>query len=330
MKKTLLSLMLMAVSAPTLAIQNGIPESPDNFPSLVTMNCTGTIIAGNWVMTAKHCNEQSVTLVGAKGQHGASVVAVTKQEKHGDADFALWQLNDIPQVDKSLFLSTEFVTNDKAQVFNIYGFGQTGTQLNSAQYQIHGNYNSPEILDLDPTGVSQVVHGDSGSSIVDSKDKIVAITTRANVGTDGKVASVRMTYVSDFILSTINAWHHPTIGSVAAGQSTTIEVQSLHANPVTDTAFRTGDIEIDVANSSCMTGQVQPFDICTYTVSSKNGYEGVLTLEDGHTVTFNKGKSEVITPPTPEPAPDSSGGGALGFLGLLALGLVTLRRQFAR
>jgi len=54
----------------------------------------------------------------------------------------------------------------------------------------------------------------------------------------------------------------------------------------------------------------------------------VLTLEDGHTVTFNKGKSEVITPPTPEP--DSSGGGALGFLGLLGLGLVTLRRQLAR
>lgn len=330
MKKTLLSISLMAMSAPTFAIQNGTPESPANFPSLVTMNCTGTIIAGNWVMTAKHCNEQSVTLVGAKGQNGASTVAITKQEKHGDADFALWQLSDIPQVDKSLFLSTESVTNDKEQIFNIYGFGQTGTHLNSAQYQIHGNYNSPEILDLDPITDGRGVPGDSGGPIVNSNKKVIAFTTGGNAETDGKVASVRMTYVSDFILSTINAWHHQTISSVAAGKTTTIEVQSLHANPVTDTAFRTGDIEIDIANSSCMTGQVQPFDICTYTVSSKNGYEGVLTLEDGHTVTFNKGKSEVITPPTPEPAPDSSGGGALGFLGLLGLGLVTLRRQLAR
>lgn len=326
MKKTLLSIMLMATSAPTFAIQNGTPESPADFPSLVTMNCTGTIIAGNWVMTAKHCNEQSVTLVGAKGQNGASTIAVTKQEKHGDADFALWQLNGIPQVDKSLFLSTEFVTNDKAQVFSVYGFGQTGTQLNSAQYQVYGDFNSPEILDTQSIGNGKTVPGDSGSPLI-NKGKIVSIHIGSNTES---ASSTRMTYVSDFILSTINAWHHPTIGSVAAGQSTTIEVQSLHANPVTDTAFRTGDIEIDVANSSCMTGQVQPFDICSYTVSSKNGYEGVLTLEDGRTVTFNKGKSEVITPPTPEPAPDSSGGGALGFLGLLGLGLVTLRRQFAR
>lgn len=326
MKKTLLSIMLMAVSAPTFAIQNGTPESPANFPSLVTMNCTGTIIAGNWVMTAGHCKENYVDLVGATSENGQVLMVDEKFTNPAGQDFALWKLKETPLLNKSLFLSTQFVENDYEKVYTGYGFGQTGHSLNSATFKVRGAFTGTEQLSLQALTEARIISGDSGSPVLDSNSHIVAVHYGAF--DDGRSQSVRISFAAPFIAATINAWHHPTIGSVAAGQSTTIEVQSLHANPVTDTAFRTGDIEIDVANSSCMTGQVQPFDICTYTVSSKGGYEGALTLEDGHTVTFNKGKSEVITPPTPEPAPDSSGGGALGLLGLFGLGLITLRRQY--
>lgn len=328
MKRNLLSIMLMAMSAPTFAIQNGTPESPANFPSLVTMNCSGTIIAGNWVMTAGHCSQENVQLVGATSENGRIIVATEIIQHSDDTDFALWRLKDTPLLDKSLFLSTQFVENDYDKVYTGYGFGQTGLSLNSATFKVRGAYTGINELSLEALTDAKIISGDSGSPVLDATQRIVAIHFAAS--SNGHSQTTRISYVADFILSTINAWHHPTIGSVTAGQSTTIEVQSLHANPVIDTAFRTGDIEIDVANSSCMMGQVQPFDICTYTVSSKNGYEGVLTLEDGHTVTFNKGKSEVIPPPKPEPTPDSSGGGALGFLGLLGLGLVTLRRQLTR
>ncbi|MCR4535548.1 S1 family peptidase [Shewanella xiamenensis] len=325
MKRTLLSMMLMALSAPTFAIQNGIAESPANFPSLVTMNCTGTIIAGNWVMTAGHCLKEDIQLVGATSENGRIVVATEIIQHSDDTDFALWRLRETPLLDKSLFLSRQFVENDYDKVYTGYGFGQTGLSLNSATFKVRGAFTGTKELSMEALTEAKIVSGDSGSPVLDANNRIVAIHYGAF--SSGESETTRISYVADFILSTINAWHHPTIGSVTAGQSTTIEVQSLHANPVIDTASRTGDIEIDVANSSCMMGQVQPFDVCTYTVSSKNGYEGVLTLEDGHSVTFNKGKSEVIPPPKPDPTPDSSGGGALGFLGLLGLGLVSLRRQ---
>lgn len=322
MKRTLLSLMLMAVSAPTLAIQNGIPESPANYPSLVTMNCTGTIIAGNWIMTAGHCLREDIQLVGATSENGRIVVPTDIIQHSDDTDFALWRLKETPLLDKSLFLSTQFVENDYDKVYTGYGFGQTGLSLNSATFKVRGAFTGTKELSMEALTEAKIVSGDSGSPVLDDNNRIVAIHYGAF--SSGESETTRISYVADFILSTINAWHHPTIGSVVAGKSTTIEVQSLHANPVTDTAFRTGDIEIDVANSSCMMGQIQPFDVCTYTVSSKNGYEGVLMLEGGHTVTFNKGKSL----PTPEPMPTgSSGGGSLGFISLAALGLGFMRRK---
>ncbi|GIU42897.1 trypsin protease precursor [Shewanella sairae] len=326
MKKSIIALSLLSVSQTGYAVENGKPELASEFPSLVTMNCTGTIIAGKWVMTAAHCNENFVDLVGSESHNGSKSISVKRRIKHDEADFALWELTEPSLFNKALFLSRIHVSNDKYQRFNLYGFGQTGIQLNSAEYKVFGDFTSPEILDLEATSLSNSIPGDSGSPIINSNGKIIATHKGANAE---NISTSRISYVADFILSTIDGWHHQTIGTVAAGKSTTIEVQSLHVNPVIDSASRTGDIDIDVANSSCIANgeQIQPFQTCTYTVTSTNGYEGTLLLGEGHTVIFNKGKSEPVIPPTPTPDEGGSSGGSLGFLSLLGLGIFSFVRR---
>ena len=350
MNKTLLTLSILALSHSVFAVENGTPVNATLYPSLVEMGCTGTIIGGKWVLTAWHCTWadtdglRPINLVGAEtnSEQSKRVNAINENVfTDGVAsDISLWELERKPDVDKVLFLSNAPLTQNLETVFTIYGFGQSNQQLNSAQYTIDKFFDidDEELLFLSAKTEAIAVAGDSGSPYL-LDGKIVAITNRAGiieppVGVEGEdyhhTSASRISYSQDWILATIDGWHHQTIGTVDAGQSSTIEIQSLHVNPIVDDAAVSGDIELDVTNSSCMAEQVQPFDICTYTVTSENGYEGILTLADGQTVTFNKGKSKPVPPPTPEPTPDDGGssGGSLGFLSLLGLlGLIRLRNN---
>ncbi|GIU51298.1 hypothetical protein TUM4438_40430 [Shewanella sairae] len=353
MKKTLLAFSILAASTGVHAIENGTPISATDFPSLVEMDCTGTLIGGKWVLTAWHCTWadtgglRPVNLVGAEtntdgSQSYTQVDAIDENRFNGTAsDISLWELARSPEVDKVLFLSNTPIERDLTSEFSIYGFGQTNQKLNSATYQID-NYilDDEELLYLgNDFKNGTIAPGDSGGPIL-LDNKIVAITNGIGpgeppVGTPGdnyhSAIATRLSYSQDWILETVNAWHHPTIGTVDAGKSTTIEAQSLHMGAVSDDASASGDIEIDVANSSCLNGLIQPFDICTYTVTSENGYEGTLTLADGQTVVFNKGKSKPVTPPTPTPDEGGSSGGSMGFLSLLALfGFGLLRKGQSR
>ncbi|MGL4476216.1 MAG: trypsin-like serine protease [Shewanella sp.] len=347
MKKSLLTMALATLLSPAMAIENGQIESASAFPSLVEMNCTGTIIAGKWVLTAAHCSWPSsggikpVNLVGAQ-THGDSLIIDPLKDVVFNAgvasDIALWELSETPLFDKTLFLSNDAVERNLNSTFTIYGFGQTQQQLHSATYSID-NYlhEDPEILFLRAQSASIVVSGDSGSPYL-LNGKIVGITRAAAIkepppGLEGEnyhgTSASRISFAQDWILETVNAWHYPTIATVAAGQSKTIEVQSLHMNAVVDSASRTGDIEIDIANSSCINGgaQIQPFDICTYTITSKDGYEATLDLGNDQRIVINKGKGPTVTPPTPEPEAGGSSGGSAGWLSLLGLLALAYRRK---
>ncbi|OED62716.1 hypothetical protein A165_14260 [Vibrio tasmaniensis ZS-17] len=95
---------------------------------------------------------------------------------------------------------------------------------------------------------------------------------------------------------------------------TTITVQSLHQNGITDTAYVQGNITMIPESSTCVTqGLINPFEQCTYVVEGNAGEEGQLYLSDSEVIHINKPKVD-------NGGGSSSGsGGSLGFLSLLGL-----------
>lgn len=336
MKKNILAMLLATATIPFVAssIENGKPESLDVLPSLVdiNMNCTGTIIAGDWVITAAHCDKDDSVFLGDHIEtDGDNRFFVESHNRHPTADVSLWKLKRTPFIDSVLFLSDEYVTNNKIPTYTVYGFGQTDGRLNSALYKVKGDYTITSILYLKPYAVSQTVPGDSGAPIIDKNDSIVSIGTRGD--STGDMSSVRITHVQDFILDTINGWHYPTDVDADINERVVIEIQSLHNHELNagDADVLVSDnVYLDAAASSCITASsIQPFDKCTYTIVSADGLEGRLDLGSGQIITVNHQDKEPVVPPEPEVDGGSSGGNVGWGVFAALLSLSYLRRRSA-
>ncbi len=336
MKKSLISLALISVvSSPVFAIQNGTALTWSEHDDLVKMNCSGTIISGKWVLTAAHCDKealQGVTTVTGN-------LSVAKVYNHEDymsngIDIALWELARKTDTNNVKFLSMRNVETDERIKITGFGAGNNtpqnnlavAEQLSTPQYVIDGVPRSKLELKFDNLGTT--LPGDSGAPYTDTNNLVIGIHYGGAFDAEtGKQASgTRLYFARDFILSTINGWHYPTLANTpTSGGLVTIEVQSLHADAFIDNATASGDATI--TGGTCSGATVQPFDICTYTVSS-NGYEGTVTLDGEQKITINKGRTKPVTPPTPDPETGSGGGGSLGFMSLIAaLGLGLMRRK---
>lgn len=330
MKKSLITVALIsAVSAPAFAIQDGTALPWSEHDDLVKMNCSGTVIAGKWVLTARHCEKNSslgVTTV--NGLINVGSVINNTSTAHA-LDIGLWKLTTPANTKKITFLASRNI--EEGERIRISGFGAgVGTQAlaYAEQIAISPTEARPEWVTLKMDGKGNTISGDSGSPYTDVNGLIVGVHNSGGIDTETGINAqgARLHYAKDWILETVNGWHYQTLANTpTSGGSVTIEVQSLHADAFIDNATASGDATI--TGGTCSGATVQPFDICTYTVSS-NGYEGTVTLDGEQKITINKGRTKPVTPPTPDPETGSGGGGSLGFMSLIAaLGLGFMRRK---
>lgn len=316
MKKIYALAILPLISLNAAAVQGGNAVSWEKNDDTVSMECTGTIIGGQWVLTAAHCEQKAVLGVNTWNNNTVPVSVVHNHPEwvpDMNLDVSIWRLSSKVDTNAATFFSSSDV--QAGQQVSMLGFGGTYPELNRAVFKVEPFIDvAPHRINLSEIGQGASFAGDSGAAYRNENSEIVGVL-RSDDG-------IKLSAFSQFVLDTVNGWHYPTLANTNAdGGSVTVTVQSLHQDVVADAAFTTGDATI--VGGSCSGAQLVPFETCTYEISS-NGYEGTLNLAEGQSVTINKDRTKP-EPPKPDQGGDS--GGSLGWFVLSLLGCAAAARR---
>ena len=334
MKQHTLGLLLALFSAYSYAVIDGTRVDWATMDDMVNMNCSGTIIAGKYVLTAAHCEGGSAV---STVNYPTVQVSQDNMKNHPLWDYAarydvsFWTLPELASTHSIHFFADLTTTPDpvtQGETVRIFGFGgDTSLAYATMTIDMSDPYDKKEFRYkslFDKKG--HTTGGDSGGAWLNAKNEIVAVHNASsfpefdgeNIIDDHSAFGANLSESKDFILSTINGWHYPTLANTSNG-SVTIKVQSLHdplSGQVNDMAYTSGNANI-IGGTCLDAADIQPFSTCTYIVESQG--TGTLHLSDSESITINK----------PAPMTDSSGGGdsggSLGFLsliGLLGLGFI--------
>jgi V8-like Glu-specific endopeptidase len=347
MKKiTILALSIASFFAASSAhaVEGGTPISWVDHPYLVESRCTGTVLAGKYVMLAGHCALGELRPVNLS--NGTSIMPTGRNTLYKPelpeteyADIALWTLPKSAPMDKIVFIDDLNNAANAPQLndeVTIMGFGQNDSVPRLGMIT---NYITsilyPEIY-IYGHATQYITNGDSGAPVFNSANRIIS-TMYSSTGSNDPATGlyeqngVNLRLVKNWLLKGINDWHSPTELKFTGAQ--TIEIQSLHVNDKNladrwnNKTLTAG--EITVMGGTCVTDMIVPFGTCTLDVDAGVG-EGKIKLTDNNIVTINRA---AIVEPDMGGSTDKDnnnsggGGGSLGWLTLLALLPLAWRRK---
>lgn len=297
-----LILIVSLICAPAYAVINGIPFDWNDHDNLTGGGCTGTLISGDKLITARHCQWDSH--IAEFPLDAASIIG----------------LNDNELFDVSIsILERKVKASSFTPLSNNIKIGEDLKLLSIGSNQPESAIFTIEKLDnlLMKPKVGDTEKGDSGSPLVNSKGELVAIH---NGHRGDMTAGVQINQIKQYILDNVNSWHYPTVAKFTGNKP--ITVQSLHINDVADSAYTDGDVTI-IGGTCLGKTNIKPFDTCTYEIQS-NGGEGHLYLTPNENILINE---QVQTTPEPQPDTGSKSGGSFSYLGLLSLFCLSAMRR---
>ncbi|HAS6685029.1 TPA: trypsin-like serine protease [Vibrio parahaemolyticus] len=333
---------LSLLSASSYAVENGSPVDWQQYNDAVRLenptggNCTATLIAGHYAITAGHCLEE--TGIDRLITNDDNTISLSNQwlspEYTDEYDRRAKDVG-IVRVDNPVdYRHIQFLNIDEqseGEPMVIRGFGGTVYSLNQADFTFSNYHWDKEFrVYADTVNESHTTGGDSGAAWTINKDgneEIFAIhrgkSTNPNT-MEQSADGTTIQSVQDFITETIDGWHYPTLADTDADGKATITIQSLHRDDAVDTAW--GD-NVTIIGGSCLDGLIKPFDKCTYDIES-DGTQGELYLTGNEVIHINKPIENTGGGDGGNNNTDNDdSGGSMGFWPLLLLGIATLRRK---
>ncbi|WP_372492790.1 snapalysin family zinc-dependent metalloprotease [Micromonospora foliorum] len=199
----------------------------ENYPFMVYVSgCTGTLIKGNWAVTAKHCSTPSSVRVGSVNRSsGGTVVRVTRAVNHPSVDVKLLQLASSVTYAPAPIPSTSGAVGTATRII---GWGQTcaprgcgsapavANELDTsivADSRCSGINGPYEICTNNTNGNSGACYGDSGGPQVRRVNgvwNLIGATSRAG-NNNSTCATGPSIYVD---LPSIRSWISTQVGGL--------------------------------------------------------------------------------------------------------------------
>ena len=358
---------LCLLSAHSNAVVNGDPMDWSKHDNIVRLDghpmsygviqdakgqCTGTLLAGKYVLTAAHCLQKEGDVDSMTTTSGEKYpVAFERFVSHpnydpsddwGNEDVGIITLQQRIHYSASQQLAnlnqSDLTPDEPIYVTGFGGTADDEAPLNQASFTFshaHWHWSSAYYIYLNQLNDSHTTGGDSGSAWTNAQNEIVAIhkgSKTTSTGSGNDYESTRTTYgtdlhyAKDFILETVNAWHSVTKAEVNGRASITL--QSLH-NPtmgsidLANTLSTEGDVTVIHEDSSCLAEAIEPFSTCSIALESTGG-EGKVWLSADEYIDINvPSKSDGGN----SASSGGDSGGSLGWWSLLMLSVFGFYRK---